>query len=414
MTIEDTLFLNSVSKTNQIFSISENLEGTDANGDMYVERLPYLTDLLGESGYISFHPNIQKDLREEFVEEITDEYAKVHSNHYHKLHRSREEEEQAKEKQSVAYALKEYLSTDNLLANRIPNAMIDYLKRKKVKGYNSPKVSKNIAKVFGEHSNILKWYTNKCPKKLEKGEDKNYRVTLSILPHHIAGMSYFSSYNFGGGRWITGYEGTTCMDTERNGNGENIYSLPPNLLDSTLAIAYLSTSEDEDIFNPIYQARLLVRAVKVNENDYILLGLRPFFTSHETEYTLIEGLKSMFPNFVHVSELRKYSHNLSYSGFKEYVSGVKAEWNTHYKEECSSCEGSGVDYYEETCSTCGGCGWVDETNYFNPYVDDPDFFEIDEGKILFKIPKAWLEEKGYIEKEVLPSSAKTKFLYLAC
>ena len=157
--------------------------------------------------------------------------------------------------------------------------------------------------MFGEQSNIVKWFTNKCPKKLESGENKQYNVTLSVLPHHIAGMSFYAPYNWGGDRWLEGWNGTSCLDTIRNSVGDCVYQVPSSMMDSTLAIAYLTESNNTDIFEPRYLARVLVRLVYV-DGEPIMITCRPFFVSNEATHVLLEGLKNMFNNIHTVGDIR--------------------------------------------------------------------------------------------------------------
>lgn len=393
-----TLFDKSLEVANDILMESENLSNTDVTAEMYKERIPYLTNLLGEEGKVSFHPFVAKDVASEFLDAMAPDMDQKQRDYYG----CSGDDTVYQDLYYLAGRLKEAITDADLISNTVPQNLVEYIKNHGLKGYSSPKLSKLLVKLFGEHSDTVKWFTNSCPKNLDKGLNKDYKVHLSILPHHIVGMSYYAPYNFDGPRWVTGWSGTSCMDTKRNSTGGGIYQLPPSLLDSTLAIAYLTTSHNEDDTEPHYLARTLVRVAKVNQDDYVMLGARTFYTNNETKNILIEGLKSEFENFVYADDLRK-----GYNVYKNrsFLTDIDTGWDVDSaKMQCDECDGDG-------CGDCEGEGYNTESNTYYPYIDDADLVTITDEGIQVRLPNKWLEEMGYIEKEVLPTLG---FGYLAC
>jgi hypothetical protein len=197
------------------------------------------------------------------------------------------------------------------------------------------------------------------------------------------------------------------MDTIRNSGGDGIYKLVPSLLDSTLAIAYLTTADNDDLFEPRFLARTLVRVAKVNDTDHVMIGLRPFYTNNETKNYLIEGLKSEFENFVHVDDLRKdYNSNM-----QSFQASVNAKWEvSNGRETCDDCDGDG-ECWDGECENCEGSGYVnsDSREYF-PYVDDPDFLEFGYNFVKLKLPTDYLVKMGYMEKPEPKVSPLQQFL----
>lgn len=411
MTLTNNLMQQSIEEAIEILNKSEYIREANVGSSVYREREQYLKDMLGE-GHISFHPTVEKDLTVDFQKHIQPLVSQKH-NIYLNEYRY-EEERKAYNDYMIASKLLDNITNEHLLNNTIPGKVTTFIERRDIKGLSSPKLSKLLVKIFGETSDVIKWYTNKCPKKLEKGVIQDYKVHLSILPHHIAGMSYFAPYNWGGEKWITGWNNTSCMDTSRNGSGDCINQLPPNLLDSTLAIAYLTTTENDDLFSPRYEARLLVRVTKVTDDDYLLVGFRPFFTNNTTRSYLVEGLKAEFNNYVQCDDLRNEYSDLYGSHMSSFSMYTEVGWSSEeIKVCCHVCDGDGTAWDDEECTTCDGTGQVSSDNDpFYPYVDDPEFLDFFEDRVEISLPKEYLIAKGYMEtpkKEVSPSTAS-----LAC
>lgn len=405
MVLTTTLLEKSIEKANEIFNCSENLTNAGADArKAYVERIPYLTNLLGESGHISFHPYVTKDLTTDFRNALEKELHKTHDEYYLKYHTTSEDARKARHRWVLTDILNEVITNEDLLQNKIPYLVREAIEQYKIEGFNSPKLSKMLVKLYGEQSEVVKWFTCKCPKKLELGLNKHYKVHVSILPHHIAGMSYYAPFNWGGDKWITGWNYTSCMDTIRNSDGVTIYKLVPNLMDGTLAIAYLTTADNDDLFEPRYLARLLIRVAKVNDYDHVMVGLRPYYTTNEMENILIEGLKNEFENFVHVDDLRM---EYDMEEYKKFSTPMNVTWEVaESREKCEYCNGAGEDDWGDECEDCDGVGYIVSygEEYF-PYIDDEDVLAFKRDKVIIKLPIGYLVEKGYMEKpqeEVFP------------
>jgi hypothetical protein len=405
MVLAATLFEQSIAKANEIFNRSENLTNAGADArKAYVERIPYLTNLLGKEGHVSFHPYVTKDLTIDFRNVMENELRKAHDEYYYKNHPTREEGRKVRHHWILTSTLFDYTTNDDLLQNKVPYRVREEIEHHEIEGFNSPKLSKMLVKLYGEQSDVVKWFTNKCPKKLESGLNEDYKVHVSILPHHIAGMSYYAPFNWGGDRWITGWNYTSCMDTIRNSDGDTIYKLVPNLMDGTLAIAYLTTADNDDLFEPRYLARLLIRVAKVNENDHVMVGLRAFYTNNETKNILIEGLKSEFENFVHVEDLRM---RYDMDEYEKFITPMGVTWEVEEsRETCEYCDGTGEDDWGDDCEECDGRGYNQVYGgEYRPYVDDADVLAFKRNAVIIKLPIDYLVEKGYMEKpqeEVFP------------
>ncbi|MCZ4246877.1 hypothetical protein BXO87_01880 [Bacillus sp. GZB] len=406
------LMQQSMEKAIEILNKSDLIREAGVNSDLYVKREQYLEEMLGEKGHISFHPVIEKDLTIDFIDHLSPEVSAKHQAYLSEY--SYEEEQKAYKEYMLSSKLYDNITNDHLLNNTIPGKVTDFIKSRDIKGLSSPKLSKLLVKLFGETSGVVKWFTNKCPKKLEKGVVQDYKVHLSILPHHIAGMSYYAPYNWGGSKWITGWNNTSCMDTSRNGSGDCINQLPPNLLDTTLAVAYLTSVENDDLFSPRFEARLLVRVVKVADDKYIMVGFRPFYTNNETRNYLVEGLKAKFDNFVQCDDLRKEYTDLYGSHMSSFSTFTEVGWsNPGIKLTCDDCEGDGTTWDDKECDECDGTGLISgDGEAFFPYVDDPEFLTFFSDQVKISLPKGYLISKGYMKdrkKEVSPSTP-----YLAC
>lgn len=396
----------SLEKAQQILNVSDNLSEVGAVAD-YTERLPYWRELLGEEYHISFNPVIESDLTTPFKEMLEPKRQEFHDNYYLRDHVS-QEGEKAREDWVLINALHEHITNENLISNTVPQNFSDQVNYYNAKGYNSPKLSKALVRLVGQDSEVVKWFTNKCPKKLEKGVNKDYKVNLSILPHHISGMSYYAPFNWGGSRWLEGWNKTSCMDTIRNSGGEGIYQLVPSLFDSTLAIAWLSNADD-DTDEPRYLSRVLVRLCQVPNGDFIMIGMRNFFVSNETRLMLEEGLRNEFENFYTVNDIRKYG---DYPTTRLEMEGLDdLYWEVRTKVMCEDCDGDGEDEDGDVCYSCNGDGYDHDYRKYLPYVDDSDLYNVYNNRIEYRLPTSFLKSKGYVKSAKMSAQDQ---LTLAC
>jgi hypothetical protein len=412
--ISKDIMEKSLSLAQGIFEKSHHLRSVGAKAE-YLERDEYLQKLVGENGYISFHPTVSDEIlgtfqqmfKKDFIM-LREEYHKASTNDDYDIRRFR---------YYAAEALQDNMTSKDLLDNTVPMAFAKYVKyyatskiedekvRREARQLMSPKLSKILVKLFGEQSEIVKWYTCKCPKKLTKGINRDWTVTLSILPHHIAGMSYYGSYNWGGPRWKEGYEGTSCMDPKRNGTGSNIFSLVPSMKDVTMAVAYLSCAEDDDIWQPIYQARCLVRVVYINDKPQLVI-CRPYFTSNDTMHILVDGLKNQFENAHFVRDIRRFSYSDTRHEMFTYYYSDDIMYYVNAEIKCDQCEGMGTN-----CNHCDGDGsWFVEDEFL-PYIDDDDIISVYGDLMEFTFPVPYLESRGIdwrSEEEDVEEQAKAE------
>ena len=399
--IHQDILQRSMEKAQEVLDISFNLREAGVKAD-YLQRDDFWQQLVGEQGYMMFHPEVEADLVPEFRDVSKDDIHEL-EHVYNRLPYGRDQV--AHLRFQVAQKLVESINTEHLLQNTVPNKVMSYIEAyciaihndtaKEAKSYRSPKLSKLLVKLFGEKSETVKWYTTKCPKNLDSGLLKEWTITISILPHHIAGMSYYAAANHGGDKWIEGWNGTSCMDTKRNGIGSGVFQLVPSMRDVTMAVAYLSRSEDKDVWNPIYQARALLRVVHIHGEPHFLI-CRPYFTSRKTRHILIEGLKNAFPNAHYTGDMRSFDGE-GVQFRVEYPKNIELEVDKEFV--CSDCEGDGFmgyDQYNEPvdCETCHGEGRWHIDDSFLPYIDDHDFIIVNHDEIVFKLPVKYFASKG--------------------
>lgn len=375
----------------------------DNNKIEYKERVQYLKNLLGKDMHLDFHPKVTKSLVKDFKNSFgtpTPSFFGGKPVYASELPLNDGERRLTK-------VLFDEVTNENLLENTLPRdfkAWAEHLMTsysdgeitKSLKTYkNATKLSKVLVKLWGEKSDVVKWYTTKCPKKLETGVLSEYKIVLSTLPHHIAGMSYYAPLNHGGDGWIEGYNGTSCMDTYQNGEGGTMLRLLPNMIDSYLAIAYLTKTNDNDILKPKYLARMLVKVVEVGNGKWAMLGLRSYHVSHEAKNILSDGLMNCFENFTDVRYLRDHYRN---DEMKKFTNDTIIGVEQYYR--CSVCRGRGEDDYE-TCEDCDGVGQIKNGDFSFPYVDDSDYIVLlpNTKRHRVKLPVQWLEDKGFIEVE---------------
>lgn len=390
-TINNEVITSSIGVTKKIFEESERINKYLPDSSiLYADRIEYLKGITGDSGTYSFIPEVTKDIvadyRRIFDNRDGYKYANAIDTSYYN---------------TLSEYLYKHITSANLLSNTVPDILQSWIKRVQsnegvFKEFNSPKLSKMLTKLYGEHSDVVKWYTNRCPKKLEKGKSDKYKITLSVLPHHIAGMSYYSPRNKGERGWINGWEGSSCMDTVLNSNGENIIRLVPNIKDSFLAIAYLSEIDDNNLDSPKFLARTLVRAIDVGNDKWLLLGCRTYSVSNETTDVLNEGLSNEFKNFASVYTIRDNYKKID--GIVKFVNDCVVTIESNVNVECGRCDGEG-EYCDEECGRCDGNGYVYKDIEVEPYIDDTDYLWITgDGKIGAKLPKAFLSDKNLLNE----------------
>lgn len=374
--------------------ITENYDVSDIAPQLYSKRRSYIAELVGEAGRYSFTPRSMYDATDE-AEKLINAETDALSKAYDLTPLNSKEGEVIKANYRVLRYLRRMLKNEDYLNNVVPKHIIDgsaeYTSNNKPY-LTSPKLSRWITKVVGESSELTKWYTNRCPKGTDVlGENTDYKLVLSVLPHDILGMSYYAPYNFGGERWLDGYNGTSCMDTIRNGDGSSMHQLPSNLLDETMMVAYLVKTDNPlrpsglDDLEDVFHARMLVRVAEI-EGQVLLLGQR-IYASTRTEYKLIdEAMKLEFgKNYVHCNDL---CNNYG-GGNKTYRYDFENQVNVNASKDCPQCEGDGSDGWGDDCETCDGRGIID--TFETPYNDNGSNLTLGSKHVKFHIPKSFLE-----------------------
>jgi hypothetical protein len=351
-----------------------------------------------------------------------------------------------------------YLSHADIIARRVSAEILEYIKQKKQEYPeqfkpcpSSPKLTKLVGWMFGEKAGgAMDYLTTKCPREDKAGALDEYRIFVSVLPHNVAGMSYYSSGNHGGANW-QGYSGTSCQDPERSHDHSLINHLPASIKEQTLATAWIAKRENNDIWSPVYEARVNIRIVPFFNKELFLI-CNPYYTNPTVKHVLVEGLKNEFDGLMiyapdtsvwgcettdieidieycyyegrkvdechHCNghgEIENDCHQCDGTGWERpececcYGSGEIEngdEWETcedcngyGYKEiECCDCDGHG--HFTEECDECGGSGNLDEyDDEYLPYIDDTAIIAIDGEMITYTLPNDLLVEMGVMNEE---------------
>ncbi|QNR70476.1 hypothetical protein IAQ67_28620 (plasmid) [Paenibacillus peoriae] len=405
------MFKRSLSIAQDIVDHSYNLVAAEAEvSEHYRERDTYFKELLGEDMHLSFQPDIKTPVSAAFLDLLEPETLRLAQLHY--ANRQKDNSRTAKE-YFVNAILEESITDEHLLMNTVPRSVSEYVQvcGDVLKDMRSPKLSKLLVRLYGEQSSVVKWYTNKCPRNAVRGLEQS--IHLSIMPHHIAGMSYFAPLHQGGEKWMNGFSGTSCMDPVNNSAGRTVLQLMASIRDEYLGIAYLTDPNDTDIWKPKYLARALVRVFYIDNEPHMIL-CRPYYVSNSAQHILIEGLKQRFKNLHYVTEMReKYALRRDTTTFKLfYTENVVYEVESGKYVTCGHCEGSGKDPEEPEwdCEECDGEGELDIGGDYLPYVDDTDYVQVHYtgGSQTVELPNQYLLEKGMKAPFFVTEEATTK------
>lgn len=400
--IDKTVLEESFATAAHLIEASDTLRsdfGVDFARFTYQPRRPYLQQLVGPTGRLRFTPQSSYDAKGEanpLIKKERDALVKA----YNMSPLGSPDEGSIKERYEVLGQIIDNLETTDYLANKVPQFVMDATKGDDGKPYmNSPKLSRWLTRLVGEQSPLTSWYTNSCPKgEAVLGSRDDYELVISTLPHDILGMSYYAPYNWGGNGWIDGWNKTSCMDPIRNGDGDNIYNLPSNVFDETLAVAYLrqverdydlerDMEENEEIFN----ARMLIRVVNIN-GKHVILGHRVYATNHDERRLIIEGMKVKFDNFIHANDLEKYSGERVEVVYRHQAfNPVKGEYRRMWTPEPYRYDG-----IEQIVRAHNNGETIDMKNIadYAPYNDNPEVISIYQSKNIFKLPKSFLARQG--------------------
>lgn len=357
--------------------------------DLYAGRRPEIMEIVGETGMKRFTPTCTFDAKEEASRIISNEKRTL-SKKFNLTPLNSKEGDAIKEKYDILRLMDSHLSSKDYFANKVPDSL-----KEESKGYtldgkayqNSPKLSKWITKAVGESSELVKWYTNRCPKgENVLGKREDYLMTLSVLPHHIAGMSYYAPANFNGKSWVDGYNSTSCMDTIRNGDGNSMRQLPSNLCDETLMVAYLTKVDSDESLEQteiehVFHARMLVR-VAVVEGKTIIIGQRIYAVDRDSSKLITDAMSNEFGNsYVHCDDMTA----IDIRSFKYTFTDVK----NNDEVECSACGGDGEGVFDD-CPKCEGKG--KHVQYDTPYNDNRLVLELGTDFVRFRLPQAVIDK----------------------
>jgi hypothetical protein len=329
-----------------ILEESENLdyEGFTDSKELYQNRDERLQKSLSlQDGYLKYKPegdfkelafkDFKALLEKELTMPISDEKGIIVSVRYTDL---------------IKQCIYNYITLDDFVSGNFSVATHNVLKSKAIyhademygydsikryiKFINKAKISSWLAGIYGQSSIIMSYWTNKRGVDGSSSFD-SCSVHISVLPHHIAGMSYFASANWGGKEWSNSYKGTSCQDTLRAGDCETIFHLPPNLLDTQLAIAYLtdsSTVEGEgDINKPIYQARTLLRYLP----KYDVVLIQKVYGAGVAREILEKALKNKFPNCYTQQDIDYIGKNSNKIRYKFHYTTILSIWSSEQDDE---------------------------------------------------------------------------------
>ena len=399
--IDKDILFKSMAHAQEIFDLSPILReyGADPN-ELYVERDSYFQDMLGEKGHVSFHPKVKTELTDIFITKfqiIKDCYGQK----YMGAPSGSDEELKNNLLSRLCTHLLQHTKDEDLINNSIPPFVKEIIEdwkthhnenvNKVAKMFSSPKLSKMLVKLSGQDSEVVKWYTTRCPKEITEGVNTDYVVHVSTLPHHVAGSAYYGAYNHGGKRWIEGYKNTSCLDPKQNPWGEGMFSLMATMKESTLAVAWLSHANDNDIFNPIYQSRVLLRIVDAGHKKF-MFACRNFWTSNTTMHTLNQGLKNEFGDVVIAQEVRRFQDVERDLNMKRFRTRTKEEpivTADDLEVLCPDC-----DY---GCDDCDGDGRSVFDGVWKPYIDDGDLVSFDDDDLVFRLSRRFLEEEEILK-----------------
>lgn len=444
MSVSRELIIESCRVADYFLNENKHLRNVDSYA-LYNQRYAGFKDLgiTDETGYISFTPHVVMNVENDWqnilydveytpfmakVDDIPDWWA-------------------AQCLKNLYWNIRDLKHRD-IIARNVPADMLEYVKNLKKAGHEkgidvlkklptSPKLTKLVAYLFGEKSGgALDWLTTKCPREDKAGALEEYRIFISVLPHNIAGMSYYAAANHGGERW-QGYNGTSCQDPARSSNHDLINHLPASLMENTLAVAWLAKRENAgDIFRPVYEARANIRLVPC-QNKNLFLICKTYFTNPTARHILKDGLKNQFPGMMlDAEEIQTYNVELT----EIYVDLDSVEYEGEENCDCWRCDGAGtiIETYSHDCETCDGTGYIcgedeeDEecpdcngygqheeeeeeecpdcdgtgihTSYsgtYMPYIDDTHIIDMDADSIRYDLPTDLLLELGAISPELV-------------
>ncbi|ALA07299.1 hypothetical protein SECTIM467_175 [Brevibacillus phage SecTim467] len=454
LSLESDAFLRSSAVASGFLNANIHLREVSAYY-LYNERFVGFNDLgLNEKGYTSFIPSVKLNV-EDAWQRI------VHSSEYDTYFAKVVKFDNFEERHAWGqlFWMVRGLCHKDIIARNVTPEIINHIRNKKKefesfrKCPSSPKLAKLIGFLFGEKAGgAMDWLTTKCPREDKAGKLDEYRIFISVLPHNVAGMSYYSSKNHGGSSW-QGHNGTSCQDPSRTHRHDLINHLPASLSENTLAIAWLAKRENNDIWHPVYEARANIRLIPC-KNKNLFLICSAYFTNPTASSILIEGLKNQYPEMmiyapdvqvygVDVMDIEVTIDSVEYEGQNvcecyacsgtgeveidcpscnglgdecrecEECGGYGSVCSEdgEEKDTCSYCHGEGEfntecgdcggnRYFQVECSSCDGTGYQTEfDDIYLPYIDDTHVILCESEMIIYTLPIDLLIEMGAIDVE---------------
>lgn len=388
----------------------------------YNPRFDGFADIVdAETGFTSFTPFVKIDISGEWGNVLDNAEYSEYRQKYESLNCS----------YSVDCRFRDlYFKVKNLdhveLVHRVvPTALLDFIKLLKQEFPEqfktcpmSPKLTRLIGWMFGEKAGgAMDFLTTKAPREDKAGELDEYRIFVSVLPHNVAGMSYYAAKNHGGSKW-QGYNGTSCQDPSTCTDPDLINHLPASVMEQSSAVAWLAKRENDNVWEPVYESRSMIRIVPCEKKNLFLI-CNTYYTSPTVKGILVDGLKNHFSGKMLYAPEIPCRWNCDHTT-DIMVNILDCEYSGSRRGECPDCNGSGtvetehecdcphcsISYDDAECWTCDGTGESNDDDYntFLPYLDDTGVIQIESDCITYSLPTDILVSMGAIDGE--PTAAE--------
>ena len=371
--------------------VKNNFEGTYIVNVERISDYERFIDIL-EKEKRSHYMELNKKFKEEFKEE-----EKKYRND--EINRNELDDDEL---------LKEVNCTCKLCSDTLPT----FEEWKTGKTLNGQKLGKKLRK-NGVNQEILDFYSQQI-----KEESKTY-FTISGLPQHIAGMSYYCEL----GTW-DGMKGSSCQDT-RHENEDYPVRLGGSLHDNKLFVGMLHDNlEDLEDMTDKLKARTIFRLVHIDDEPCLVAT--SYYGNNKTKGMLKRVLESLNSFNIFGNEF------LGHNRHRERANGIYTMYRTddiYVCEEfeewqyvaCPCCGGDGYKalyshrmdrYIDAKCPACSGNGSIE--TLVTVYVDE--YVEVEEEEDIYPYNECYEHYRNYIEiglklddiKKVLEENGKKK------
>ena len=279
--------------------------------------------------------------------------------------------------EAIAHLNKMDKETENLkiLSFRTPNFVEWKTGKYQQDEKRQMKLGKTLLKA-GFSQAVIDFYS------LQSKDEKETFLTISDLPQHIAGMSYYCDK----GTW-DGMNGSSCQDPRNDGRYP--IALGGALNDNKLFVGMLHDSLDdlEDMTDKLI-ARTIFRYMSIDEQPALIATY--YYGNNDTKDMLGNAIKQLGELDIFDKDVRRGSYN-DMDSIKESANGYFDMMTTeevHVEEtieeevtvDCPMCSGSGNyevyalgAYHDVTCPACGGDGDI-ETSV---YIEVDEYIEVE-------------------------------------